>query len=117
VRKLRYVIVSGSLPDEIAANSNEIVTFVPGTLSAHLAHATDTTLARNATATAAQLNPEPLDIMPPVFPSFDDQTRPWEAISNFVNPGFESALVCLVEQCALVPSSVSSRYTPAMVVR
>jgi hypothetical protein len=106
-----------TLPDEIAANGNEIVTFVPGTLTAQFVHDTANGLAGTAATAAFNENGESFDIMPLVFPSADDQTRPWEAINTFGDPGFDEAVICLGGQCALVPRHAGSRFAPSMVVR
>jgi hypothetical protein len=113
----RSSLVTGSLPDEIAANSSEIVTFVPGTLTAQLTHDTPTGLASVGAQAAFNQNRDPFDIMPLEFPSLDDLTRPWGAINTFGNPGFDQAVLCLGGQCALVPRGAGSRFTPALVVR
>jgi hypothetical protein len=108
---------TASLANEIAANDNEIVTFVPGTLTAQFVHDTANGLASTAAAAAFNDNGEPFDIMPRVFPSADDQTRPWEAINTFGNPGFDQALICVGGECTRVPRHVGFRFAPSMVVR
>jgi hypothetical protein len=108
---------TASLPDEIAANSTEIVTFVPGTLTVESTHDTATPLADTAAAAAYNENAEPLEILPLEFPNLDDLTRPWGAINTFGNPGFDQAVLCPGGQCALVPRGAGSRFTPALVVR
>ncbi len=108
---------SASLPDQIAGNNSEIVTFVPGTLTAQSTQETGTDLASTAVTTAFNEDGEPFDIMQLVFQNFDDQTRPWQAINTFGDPGFEQAVVCLGELCTRVPRDASRRFTPEMVVR
>jgi filamentous hemagglutinin family protein len=108
---------AASLPDEIAANANEIVTFVPGTVTVQLPHSTANALASTTAAAAFNEGGEPFNVVPLVFPSLDDPTRPWDAINTFGNPGFDQALVCLAGQCALIPRGANRRFTPALVVR
>jgi hypothetical protein len=107
----------GSLPDEIAANSSEIITFVPGTLTAQWLHNTATPLASTAATAAFNLNGEPFDIMPLALSTFDDPTRPWDAIDTFGSPAFDQALVCLAGQCALVPRDARRGFSLSLLVR
>jgi hypothetical protein len=55
--------------------------------------------------------------MPLPIPTFDDPTRPWDAIDTFGDPIFDKALVCLGDQCALVPRSAHRGFAPSRVVR
>jgi filamentous hemagglutinin family protein len=95
----------GSLPDEIASNATEIVTFMQGTLSAQLStDATGNGFASTAAEAAWNEDASPFQAMPVVFSSLDDPDRPWEAIDTLGNPGFDQTIVCVRGHCALVPS-------------
>jgi len=114
---------SDSLPDEIAASAEYIVTYVPGTLSAQLfsngAGNGDTGdgFASVAAAAVPDAGDLPSDSASLVFMSTDDPTRPWEAVDTLGNPGFDQTIVCVKGYCAGVAPAAGNGFKPASVSR
>jgi hypothetical protein len=117
---------SGSLPYEIAASADYIVTYVPGTLSAQLFNGggtgggdTGNGFASMAVAAVPNVGDLPSDSSSLVFMSADDPTRPWEAVDTLGNPGFDQTVVCVKGHCAVVAQTAGNGvgYKAAVVSR
>jgi hypothetical protein len=107
----RSSVPGGSLPYEIAGDAADIVTYVPGTLSAQLlggtsgAGGTGNGFASAAVAAVPVGDVPPADSTSLVFLAADDVTQPWKAIDTFGNPGFDGTIVCVKGHCALLATA------------
>jgi len=86
--------------DELAASTTDIVVYVPGTLSASVAHPTTAGLASNTDTAAWNEYPTPTDVMPRAYPTAGDWAAPWSIVDALGAQDFAQAFVCIKDSCA-----------------
>ena len=90
------------LGDQIAESNADVVTYVPGTLTARLPPGdAGIGLASVTARTAANEVDPPIDAMPHVYSISDGTARSWKAIDTFSSPGFDQAVACVKEVCVI----------------
>ncbi len=88
-----------TLANELAASGTELVSYVPGTLSARLFEPSAEGLASTALQAAFVVLPMPLEVMPRVYLQEEDFTQPWTLIDTLGSPLFDQPLVCIQQTC------------------
>jgi filamentous hemagglutinin family protein len=96
---------NGPLPDEIAANGSEIVTFVPGTLTEELAGDSGIGFASLADSAAWSEDGHPIDAMPFVYSTQGDPTTGEMAVATIGSPAFDLAIACIKDGCRVANGS------------
>jgi hypothetical protein len=100
----------GLLPDELASNASDVVTFVPGTLRARISQAAmQTGFAPVASRAAWNEDGALFEALPAVFPVLDDPDLPWEAIDRLGSPGFDQTIICIADHCTVVARLARTR--------